>query len=399
MHRYEPQALRLLPGGNLAIDVADDKPWLANHQGLFATLAVTALRRRSLARRPRPLWLGAPQPAAPRLAGRASGSPPPRRWTSSPSGALPADLAGYDTADPLGAQPHRAADRLDRPQRPDDLRRLPPLLGRGRVTARWTAAPTTTRRPARHWDNLFWCSAWTDYHNTVSTAPIWAMRTGEVEWLDEIAFPGALRTLHTQIMQCSPTERWFYCGQSPAGYGAYRTDFNSSHAYFENLYLYYWLTGDQTVIDILQRGGDSMRRWMCPQRGPGPVLSRRPGRPGLRRRLSGQRPDARFTGRVGQQWLAVFRFIGLASDDASFLDDFRSGLRRADHPAVRGPDRATASTTASGAAPPGCLDPGGTYDTDSQWTIGMYDMHYLEPVPAGHRRRAARHPGHEARAR
>ena len=99
------------------------------------------------------------------------------------------------------------------------------------------------------------------------------MRTGEVEWLDEIGFPGALRTLHTQIMQCSPTERWFYCGQSPTGYGAYRTDFNSSHAYFENLYLYYWLTGDQTVIDILQRGGDSMRRWMCPQRGAGPVLT------------------------------------------------------------------------------------------------------------------------------
>src|SRR5947209_6682127 len=43
MHRYEPQALRLLPGGHLAVDVADDKAWLANHQGLFATLAVTAL--------------------------------------------------------------------------------------------------------------------------------------------------------------------------------------------------------------------------------------------------------------------------------------------------------------------------------------------------------------------
>ncbi|PYQ62679.1 MAG: hypothetical protein DMF53_12495, partial [Acidobacteria bacterium] len=36
MHRYEPQALRLLTGvsgGRLAIDLADGKAWLANHQG------------------------------------------------------------------------------------------------------------------------------------------------------------------------------------------------------------------------------------------------------------------------------------------------------------------------------------------------------------------------------
>jgi hypothetical protein len=32
---------------------------------------------------------------------------------------------------------------------------------------------------------------------------------------------------------------------------------------------------------------------------------------------------------VAGQWLAVFRFLGLASDDASFLEDWRSGLARA----------------------------------------------------------------------
>src|SRR6185436_5585774 len=36
-----------------------------------------------------------------------------------------------------------------------------------------------------------------------------------------------------------------------------------------------------------------------------------------------------FTGRVAAQWLAVFRFLGLASADASFLDDWRTGLARA----------------------------------------------------------------------
>ena len=82
------------------------------------------------------------------------------------------------------------------------------------------------------------------------------MRSGEVEWLDELAFPGALRTLHTQIMQCSPGDPGSTAARRPTGYGAYRTDFNSSHAYFENLFLYYWLTGDSTVVDALRRGGD-----------------------------------------------------------------------------------------------------------------------------------------------
>ena len=163
------------------------------------------------------------------------------------------------------------------------------------------------------------------------------MRTGEVEWLDELGFPGALRTLHTQIMQCSPTERWFYCGQAPTGYGAYRTDFNSSHAYFENLFLYYWLTGDQTVLDIVQRGADSMRRYDVPDARPEPsVDAARPRRPGLRRGLPGQHPGHSLTGRVAQQWHAVFRFMGLASNDASFLEDYRLSFARADHPAVRG---------------------------------------------------------------
>src|SRR6185295_6131087 len=40
MHRYEPQALRRLGDGSLAIDIADDRVWLAHHEGLYGTLAV-----------------------------------------------------------------------------------------------------------------------------------------------------------------------------------------------------------------------------------------------------------------------------------------------------------------------------------------------------------------------
>jgi hypothetical protein len=378
MHRYEPQALRLLVGGHLAIDAVDDKTWLAHHQGLFATLAVTAtagtpsrddLNRTTWAPLNRPLraW-------------------PEAQWLASsdalddfPVGQLPADLAGYDTA---------VANTLSRTVSKIDQLGINGMMTFGVYPRYWgkdgddgeiTCGAGADPTPDEHWDDVFWCSAWTDYHNTVSTPQIWAMRTGAVEWLDELAFPGALRTLHTQIMQCSPTERWFYCGQAPTGYGAYRTDFNSSHAYFENLMLYYWLTGDQTVIDIVQRGADSFRRWECPTRGPSPVVTPHgPDGPACAADYPVNSPDATLTGRVGQQWQNVFRFMGLASNDASFLEDYRLNFARSitqQYAALTkngitygfwgGPDLMAATSS------------GGTFTTDSQWTIGMYDMHYL----------------------
>jgi hypothetical protein len=377
MHRYEPQALRVLPTGHLAIDVTDDKAWLANHQGLFATLAVTAtpgaasrdaLNSATWAPLNRPLhaW-------------------PEAQWFAStdavddfPVGTLPADLAVYDTVVPTV---------LNRTVADIDQVGINGLMTFGVYPRYWGqdgynevdcgagADPT----PNEHWDDTFWCGAWTDYHNTVSTAQLWAMRTGAVEWLDELAFPGALRTLHTQIMQCGPTQAWFYCGQAPAGYGAYRTDFNSSHAYFENLILYYWLTGDQTVIDIMQRGADSMRRWECPQRGPNPVVTPHgPDGPACDADYPINDPDGTLTGRVGEQWQYIFRFMGLASNDASFLDDFRLNFARmitqlyvapvkngVTYGFWGGPDLNPATGTNL------------TRLTDSQWTIGMYDMHYL----------------------
>src|SRR5262249_16941288 len=125
-------------------------------------------------------------------------------------------------------------------------------------------------QPANQWDRVYWCGTFTDYHNTVATAPIWAFRSGEIDWLEEIAFPGALRQLFTQIFQCAPEDRFFYCGQSPTGYSAYRADANSSHAYFDNLFLYYYLTGDRTVVDTSKRGAVSMRRHLCAKRPAAP---------------------------------------------------------------------------------------------------------------------------------
>jgi hypothetical protein len=192
------------------------------------------------------------------------------------------------------------------------------------------------------------------------------MRSGDVGLLDEIAFPGALRSLHTQVFRCGPDDGNFYCGQAPAGYGGYRADFNSSHAYFENLFLYYWLTGDYTVVETLQRGARSMRNYLC---------SRRPGSPCL--------PDdppsdywAQLTGRVAMQWFAVFRFVGLASNDASYLEDYSSGLARA---VTQHYVEVEQSGTRYGFWLPGGtpVNQPGTYTTDQLWMASLYDMNML----------------------
>jgi hypothetical protein len=378
MHRYEPQALRLLPGGHLAIDAVDDKAWLANHQGVFVTLAVTAtagspsrdeLNRTTWAPLNRPLraW---PQP----------------EWFASsdalddfPVGALPADLAAYDTV--LTSVLSRTVSKIDQV----GINGLmtfgvfPRYWGKDGEDGEVTCGPNGEGDPTPndHSDDVFWCGSWTDYHNTTSTAQIWAMRTGAVEWLDEIATPAALRTLHTQIMQCKPGDPWFYCGQSPTGYGAYRSDFNSSHAYFENLFLYYWLTGDQTVLDIVQRGADNFRRWECPTRGGTVTQPHGPDGPAC----AADYPvniNATLTGRVGQQWQNVFRFMGLASNDASFLDDWRLNFARSITQQYAAPVKNGVTYGFWGG--PSLMPAAATSTTaltDSQWTIGMYDMHYL----------------------
>jgi hypothetical protein len=229
MHRYEPQALRL-DGGELALDLVDDHVWLAARQGLYATAAVAALPASpSRADLDRLLWapLNRPLRAWPQAAWFAGSQAVPEV----PVGRLPKRLAAYDGL---------VRGALERTVAATDEEGLAGLTTFGLYPRYWGTRGSAELgckegkdpTPGQDWDDLFWCATWTDYHNTLATAPVWAMRTGEVEWLDEVAFPGALRMLHTQIMQCGPDDDWFYCGQAPAGYGAYRRDFNSSHAYF-----------------------------------------------------------------------------------------------------------------------------------------------------------------------
>ncbi|MCI0711026.1 MAG: hypothetical protein L0154_12785 [Chloroflexi bacterium] len=375
MHRYEPQALRLTPNGTLAVDIASSGFYISKRQGFQATMAVGACETIDQTELERDVWAPLNHPL--------------RAWPSTdwfhqagafdelPVGALTGSLSNFDA---------HVGDVMNLTLTEVDSRGLPGLMTFGSYPRYW-ADPIRTDEldcndstPQASWDNAFWCGTWTDYHNTIASSVYWAMRSGDTLWLDEISVPGALRMLHTQIYQCSPTDTYFYCGQAPAGYAGFRSDFNSSHAYFENLILYYWLTGDETVVNTLKRGANTMRDFLCPGRFNGQGAMCGPNQ---------IRTDewAFLVGRSTMQWYEVFRFLAMASDDASYQQDWHGNLARAvtQHyvQVISGGTEygfwlPAAETDSNGNIvwPPRPLN-GGTFWTDQLWIASLYDMNNL----------------------
>ncbi len=318
MDLYEPQQLSILADGSMAIDLVSEGVWLSGRQGLFSEYAVTAVSNLETtpdeATLDRELWAPLNRPLHPWPSSQwfaASNTVEPFPWLP-----LQGALAQYD--DVMARVMANTRDNIA-------FKGLFGLTTYGSYPRYWADAVRSDEldcddiTPTYDWDNAFWCGAWTDYHNTISAVPNWVMRSGETHWLDTLAFPGAKRMLYTQVMQCDSSDGWFYCGQAPAGYGGFRRDFNSSHAYMDNLVLYYWMTGDKSVIRRLQNGAESMRSFLCVSRpgsacGPEDTI---------------QDYWAQLTGRSTSQWYRVFRFLGLASDDGSFLEDWHNNLARA----------------------------------------------------------------------
>jgi hypothetical protein len=314
MHEYEPQALRLLADGSLAVDMVDDSAWLGAYQGTFANIMVGA-------------WPSTPSKAMLESSVWAPLNHPLRAWPSAQdfanSGAvdefpvkefLPSGLDNYDSL---------IRGILSKTIEQRDANGLAGIMTFGLYPRYWGRSAGAVEiaqnspTPNETWDDVYWGTTWTDYHNTAATTPIFAMRTGETDWLDTLATPAALRQLHTQIWQCAPGNNMLYCGQSPSGYGGYRADFNSSHAYFDNLQLYYWLSGDKTVLETLTRGATNMRGYTCAKR-PASACS------------AGDLPQdqwAGIVGRVASQWQSVYKFLGFAADP-SFHEDWKGNAAR-----------------------------------------------------------------------
>ena len=168
------------------------------------------------------------------------------------------------------------------------------------------------------WDGFFWNGAFTDYHNTMSNSVYLFAMTGNAEWLYNLAFPAARRTLKTQIVQSDAKDSGYFDGWAPAGYGGYRKDPNSCHSYFENLYLYYYLTGDREAVDNLQKAGNTLRKSY--------------GRDKLGNLIPPELPNAApwivAEGRISSQQIGIFWFLGHATSDYSFIADYRNQCER-----------------------------------------------------------------------
>jgi hypothetical protein len=320
MDHFEPQALRVLNDNSVAVDLIDNGVWLGLRQGAYVEYAIAPFPPATSAQNAiADIWpdLNAPLLALPSAAWIAAS----RAIDEIPVGALAPPWDRYDTV--VDAALDRTIElRLDRG--------LYGLMTYGVFPRTWGDPVQSDEidcgdgdpTPGDDWDDTYWCGFWTDYHNASSNAVYAALRHGDARRLYDIAFPAALRMLHTQIYQCAPDDATFRCGMAPAGYRGYRSDNNSSHQYFDSLFLYYWLTGDDTVWRTVQRGTSGFRAYMCPARGntpPGPVCSAN---------TPINDADARLNGRVAGQFYEAFRFVGLASGDASYLDDWTSNTAR-----------------------------------------------------------------------
>lgn len=371
MADFEPQALRLLADGSIAADLTDDGVWLGARQGSYAEYRLGAWPlatgvdaalgelRRGL---DQPLWvLAAPEWIA---ASEAT--------EEFPVGALAPALASYDTL---------LDDLIARTQTLRRERGLEGLQTFGLYPREWGNPigadeidcgddPT----PAQDWDDPYWCASWTDYHNTSMSAWVHAWRRSDPAALRKLAVPAALRMLHTQLQRCAPDDGFFHCGQVPTGYGGYRANNNGSHQYIEGLAQYYWLSGDDSVIERLLQGARVRRAYLCPARGstpPGPMCSAT---------TPIADPWAGLNDRVAVQAYHMFRLVGLTAD-ASFLTDWSGNTARAltqNFALLQSGGQALGFTEPSGSGDFSVITGPGSYYTTQLWMASVYDFNQLQ---------------------
>lgn len=161
------------------------------------------------------------------------------------------------------------------------------------------------------WDKIYSGALNTDYHNTWKNVVFQFVLEGDASNLYDLSFMGARRMLHTQIIQPDAEHSITQMGWGYCGYQKYRQDANSSHSYFDNLYNYYYMTGDMEVVDILKVAVEKKA----------PEYTRdKEGQ--LNDQVTGGSSWAAYVGRMASQFASIFHFIGHVYD-AKYLDDFK----------------------------------------------------------------------------
>lgn len=271
MHLHEPQAIRLV-GNEIQLDLSSGDFWLPHHSGVEVTYAIHVDDKQPDLNH---IWRQVNKPLR--------GLCQPEQYNES---------GGFDCLGGImiPTNPSDNIDSMHRINGYEDAMRytvnntitkmqaegFQGLMTWGSVPRYWEEWGFNTGEMGSGidgWDGLLRNWSATDYWCTFKLALEWAIRSGDPQWIETLTIPSAVRMLHTQIMQAAPDDSWFYAGQAPAGYAMYRSDFNSSHQYWENLYLYYLITGDRTVIDIIERGALNQINYMNDKKG---VVGRQP---------------------------------------------------------------------------------------------------------------------------
>jgi len=163
------------------------------------------------------------------------------------------------------------------------------------------------------WDKVYSKGVLTPMHNGWQNVVFQYLQEGDPTDLYDLSFMGARRMLHTQIIQPDAEHSISQMGWGYCGYQRYRQDANSSHSYFDNLYSYYYMTGDMEVVDTLK---------VAAERKTSEYTRDRDGQ--LNDQETGGASWATYTGRTASQFASIFHFIGHTSEgNGNYLDDFK----------------------------------------------------------------------------
>ena len=296
MHRFEPQALEVTSGGSIKVSPMAEGQYLAMNQGTWARFSVSAL------------------PAEATYSDTLSSNFAPlnSRLFAFPSASYVnmTKALGDIPVPSNGSVSQTFVDKIDDVAEYSvsfmETNKWQGLMTWGSMTRYANELGSATS-----WDKILSGAALTDYHNTFSNYIFNYIYTGDAKWIYDIAFNAARRMLDTQIIQPDDETSNAYMGWAPRGYNNYRSDNNSSHSYFENLYNYYYLTGDKEVIDIISIAGATFRVWYTRSSGSLVAPSVYPV------------DFIDYSSRVGGQVASVFNFLGHVLD-SSYLEDFKS---------------------------------------------------------------------------